>query len=83
MNLLGEVEICIFDLHGELCFFIIELHSPENDLKVGEIMIRHRYQLFRLNGEKILKPDCPWPDPDGVHGTIVCIPEEKTGARHI
>jgi FkbM family methyltransferase len=63
--------------------FIIELHSPENDLKVGENMIRHRYQLFRLNGEKILKPDRPWPDPDGVHGTIVCIPEEKTAARHI
>ena len=29
VNLLGEVQICIFDLQRELCFFIIELHIIE------------------------------------------------------
>lgn len=62
--------------------FIIELHSPENDLKVSQIMTKHQYQLFRLNGERIIKTDRSWPDPEGVHGTIVCIPEEQTAASH-
>ena len=62
--------------------FIIELHSPENDLRVGQIMIEHKYQLFRLNGEQILRPDRSWPDPEGVYGTIVCIPKEKNAASH-
>ena len=61
--------------------FVIELHSPANDLEVAKIMQQNEYELYRLNGEKIGKPDCSWPDPEGVYGTIVCIPKEKKDAR--
>jgi len=57
--------------------FVIELHSPENDLAVAKIMQQNEYGLYRLNGKKIAKPDCSWPDPEGVYGTIVCIPKEE------
>ena len=29
VNLLGEVQICILDLHGELCLFFIKFHIIE------------------------------------------------------
>jgi len=60
--------------------FVIELHTPENDLAVARMMVQNEYGLFRLDGSKIAKPDCSWPDPEGVFGTIVCIPQEKKSA---
>lgn len=53
---------------------IVELHNPEQDLAVARILREHQYQLTRLDGSEIRKPDCGWPDRDGVWGTIIAHP---------
>lgn len=57
---------------------IIELHNPEQDKQVSQILRSSRYSLFRLDGKKIPKPEAVWPDRDGVWGIILAIPEEKS-----
>ena len=70
-----------------LPIMIIELHNPENDRKVADFFKLLPYTMLRLgnpNECKIGKPfrtiknlKAIWPDPDGVFGNIVLIPENK------
>jgi FkbM family methyltransferase len=53
---------------------IIELHTPEQDLAVAKLLTEWGYQLSRLEGPPILYPDRPWPDQNGVWGTIRAVP---------
>lgn len=53
---------------------IVELHNPEQDLLVSRLLRDADYRLTRLDGSEILKPDCGWPDRDGVWGTIIAHP---------
>ena len=53
---------------------IVELHNPEQDVAVARILRELQYQLTRLDGSEIRKPDCGWPDRDGVWGTIIAHP---------
>lgn len=67
--------------------FIIELHSPEQDLYVAKFLHESDYEIYRLNEEaqtesdklllRIKKLNASWPDPEGVFGSIVAIPKEK------
>jgi len=56
----------------------IELHTPEQDLKVGKFLKRKNYQVFRLGMnyplQEIQKLDSSWPDPEGIWGTIIACP---------
>lgn len=69
--------------------FSIDLHTPEQDLKVGCFLKEHRYKVYRLNGQignnknklsEILSPvanlNSCWPDPQGIWGTVVALPEK-------
>lgn len=63
----------------------IELHTPEQDRKVGEFLLRHGYIAFRLGSgkydetlgitdlEKIEDLSLIYPDPKGIWGTILAI----------
>ena len=72
--------------------FIVELHSPEQDLFVANFFLNREYQIYRLNEAankesdklliKIKKPEKSWPDPDGVFGSIAAIPNEKFLSRY-
>jgi FkbM family methyltransferase len=55
---------------------VVELHTPEQDLAVAELLIRHGYRLTGVDGRVIRNLDRSWPDPDGVWGTLLALPEE-------
>lgn len=61
---------------------IIELHSPEQDRKVGLFLAEHNYQAFRfdtfseLRFTRINDLSKVFPSPDGIWGSIFCIPKE-------
>jgi FkbM family methyltransferase len=67
--------------------FIIELHNPRQDLEVAQLLLAQGYAIFRLNEKAtrmdagillpILKPNKPWPDPEGVWGNLVAIHSSK------
>lgn len=56
--------------------FLIELHTPEQDLFVSRWLREHRYSLERLTPPPIRHFDKGWPDRDGVWGTILAKPVE-------
>lgn len=58
--------------------FIIELHTPEQDIRVAQILRDSDYRLLRLSGDPIKHPDRGWPDLDGVWGHILALPTEQT-----
>jgi len=53
---------------------VVELHTPEQDLEVARLLTQWNYHLQRVDGQPILHLDRPWPDPDGVWGTLHAIP---------
>lgn len=67
--------------------FIIELHNPQQDVKVAAILRDHGYDIQRVNPEAH-QPGQPtflpitdltkgWPHPDGVWGNILAIHPSK------
>jgi FkbM family methyltransferase len=76
-----------FDRHIDsiLPALFIELHTPEQDKKVGEFLQRHGYIAFRqkkgnyseelgiVGLERILDLSKPYPYPTGIWGTILAI----------
>jgi FkbM family methyltransferase len=67
--------------------FVIELHTPEQDLLVAKFLLDRGYEIYRLNEEiineqhklllTIKNKNASWPDKDGVFGSIVAIPAAK------
>ncbi|MBD1215178.1 MAG: FkbM family methyltransferase [Dolichospermum circinale Clear-D4] len=70
--------------------FAIDLHTPEQDIKVGKFFLDYGYKLYRLNSpmsKKLTKQrkllaeiprlDLGWPDSKGVWGTIIAIHPTK------
>jgi FkbM family methyltransferase len=62
---------------------IIELHNPEQDLEVGKTLAEHGYTAFRFDTFRKLEftqiKDFykSHPHPDGVWGSLFCIPSGK------
>jgi FkbM family methyltransferase len=64
--------------------FIVELHNPEQDIKVARLLVDNGYIIKRLNQDTVCKPEelfieiknihASWPDPNGVWGSIVATP---------
>jgi FkbM family methyltransferase len=63
-------------------FMIIELHSPEQDMMVGQFLKKHSYEAYRfdtfrkLSFTRIRDLTKVFPDPNGIWGSIFCVPEE-------
>ncbi len=67
--------------------FFIELHTPEQDKKVGEILQQYNYAAYRLTNkrvendlnipflEKIENLNLIYPHADGIWGTILALPK--------
>ncbi len=79
------------DLINELKpIFFIELHTPEQDRKVGKIFMENNYHLYRqVHARKAGNYDAPYlekikdlslgyPHPDGIWGTVVALPADRT-----
>lgn len=70
--------------------FFIELHTPEQDRKVGDIFMNQNYTLFRQVSdrnkqelgipylEKISDLSLIYPHPKGIWGTIIAIPNNHS-----
>jgi FkbM family methyltransferase len=54
--------------------FVVDLHTPEQDVFVARLLTSHGYRLSRLSGPPILHIDNGWPDPSGVWGSIFATP---------
>lgn len=51
--------------------FVIDLHTPEQDVGIAQLLTAEGYRLTRLSGPPILRTDVGWPNRDGVWGTII------------
>ena len=49
---------------------VVELHNPDQDLEVARMLQAWNYRIERVDGSTIKHLDRPWPDPDGVWGTV-------------
>jgi len=54
-------------------YFVIDLHTPEQDLCVAGLLTSCGYRLSRVSGPPILRTDRGWPDATGVWGTILAM----------
>ncbi len=55
-------------------YFVIELHTPEQDVAVARRLAENGYALGRVAGPPILRTDVGWPNRDGVWGTLLASP---------
>jgi FkbM family methyltransferase len=55
-------------------YFIIDLHTPEQDVAVARILGEAGYDIRRLDGSAIKNLDQGWPHPEGVWGAILANP---------
>ena len=55
-------------------YFVIDLHTPEQDVLVARLLTSQGYKLSRLYGPPILHTHNSWPDPSGVWGSILATP---------
>jgi FkbM family methyltransferase len=57
--------------------FIIDLHTPKNDLFTGKWFTAKGYRLERVNKNlpPILRTDKGWPNKEGVWGSVLAIPQ--------
>lgn len=55
--------------------FLIESHSPDEDLAISNLILTHNYDAFRLNNKKwVQHKDQTHPDSEGVWGTMLLCP---------
>jgi FkbM family methyltransferase len=54
---------------------VVELHNPQQDVQVAQLLREWGYTFRRLEGPVIKRFDVPWPDPEGVWGTLHATPE--------
>jgi len=64
----------LIDIERYHPYFVIDLHTPEQDVSVASLLTPAGYRLSRLSGPPIQRTDTGWPDPDGVWGSILATP---------
>ena len=53
-------------------FVVVDLHTPEQDIRVARLLTKQGYTLERLSAGPIIRNvQAGWPDPEGVWGTIL------------
>lgn len=55
---------------------LIDLHTPDQDVMVGKVLVDLGYVAFRTNAPNRRIPNLRsgWPDPDGLWGQIIAVP---------
>jgi FkbM family methyltransferase len=61
-------------------FLIVDLHTPEQDVRVASFLHALGYNLSRLDGPPIRRLDQGWPHPEGVWGSILAEPSRASVA---
>ena len=71
---------CAEIARSQRCYFLIESHSPGEDAAIGTMMQTGGYCGYRTTNRRwVMKPDRVHPDPDGVWGTVLLVPNECEG----
>lgn len=66
----------VIESHRPIILF--ESHLPVEDAAVSELLLKYKYDAFRINDEKwVTKKSANYTDPEGVWGTMFLIPEER------
>lgn len=56
---------------------LIDLHTPEQDVEVGRVLLRQRYAAFRTeNGERVDFLDRGWPHKGGLWGQVIAMADQ-------
>ncbi|MGH9967621.1 MAG: FkbM family methyltransferase [Pyrinomonadaceae bacterium] len=56
---------------------LVDLHSPEQDVAVGQILTQCRYDAYRtVDGSKVESLAMGWPEPDGLWGQFIAFPKD-------
>lgn len=55
--------------------WVVDLHTPEQDVRVANLLVSRDYTLQRLSGPPIKRTDVGWPEKDGVWGSILATPK--------
>jgi FkbM family methyltransferase len=56
---------------------LIDLHNPEQDLAVGRVLAALGYAAYRTRDmSRVASLSAGWPDPHGLWGQIVAVPED-------
>ena len=68
----------------------IELHNPEQDVRVGKFLKRHAYDVYRVRSElavqlsgqvnflkKVPRLDVGFPEPDGIYSLLVAVHQKR------
>jgi FkbM family methyltransferase len=51
---------------------LVDLHSPEQDLAVGEVLLKSGYQAYHTeDGSRVENLSLGWPAPEGLWGQII------------
>lgn len=64
----------------------VELHTPEQDIKVGAFLLQHQYVAYRMTDsglQKIQDLTKPHPDPQGIWSTILATHQDKVASLPI
>jgi FkbM family methyltransferase len=57
---------------------MVDLHSPSQDLAVGQSLTRAGYVAYRTaDGTRVRDLQRGWPDPDGLSGQVIAFPIER------
>ena len=55
---------------------LIDLHSPEQDLRVGRVSGDADYRVRTSDGREVTDLGTPWPAPHGIWGQIIATPKK-------
>lgn len=57
---------------------LVDLHTPEQDRCVGDILYRAGYSAFHsADGTRVRDLRTGWPDPNGLWGQIIAFPDAR------
>lgn len=60
---------------------LVDLHTPEQDLAVGRILLECGYEAYHTeDGRKVERLDRGWPAEEGLWGQIIAFPAKQSGA---
>jgi FkbM family methyltransferase len=66
-------------IEGKRPLIWIESHSPAEDRAIGKVLESHQYNAFRLQTKTLVtEPSLVHPHPNGVWGSLLLFPQEKT-----
>lgn len=70
---------CVDVAESQRSFFLIESHSRDEDTAIGALAKAGYFCAYRVNdGRWVSEPEATYPNPNGIWGTLLLVPHERT-----